>query len=143
MERRPPISTRTDTLFPHTSLFRSPDAAGRAGDGPNGEGGVRFGRIPVAEAAGAVLAPSGKLPSASFKKGRSLSAEDVAKLAEAGIEAVVAARLDPGDVPADDAATVVAEALCGEHVSMTAAFTGRANPVADAAGGVVAGDSVG
>src|SRR3546814_4984566 len=28
MIRRPPISTRTDTLFPYTPLFRSPD--GRA-----------------------------------------------------------------------------------------------------------------
>src|SRR3546814_15014664 len=25
MMRRPPISTRTDTLFPYTTLFRSPD----------------------------------------------------------------------------------------------------------------------
>src|SRR3546814_6827192 len=30
MIRRPPISTRTDTLFPYTTLFRSP---GEAGDG--------------------------------------------------------------------------------------------------------------
>src|SRR3546814_5301119 len=27
MIRRPPISTRTDTRFPHTTLFRSPGAA--------------------------------------------------------------------------------------------------------------------
>src|SRR3546814_4874639 len=27
MIRRPPISTRTDTLFPYTTLFRSPTAA--------------------------------------------------------------------------------------------------------------------
>src|SRR3546814_8158876 len=31
MIRRPPRSTRTDTLFPYTTLFRSPPAA-RAGD---------------------------------------------------------------------------------------------------------------
>src|SRR3546814_2190628 len=29
MIRRPPRSTRTDTLFPYTTLFRSPDLAGR------------------------------------------------------------------------------------------------------------------
>src|SRR3546814_6726508 len=29
MIRRPPRSTRTDTLFPHTTLFRSPGAAFR------------------------------------------------------------------------------------------------------------------
>src|SRR3546814_12988823 len=28
MIRRPPSSTRTDTLFPYTTLFRSPAAAG-------------------------------------------------------------------------------------------------------------------
>src|SRR3546814_20428531 len=30
MRRRPPRSTRTDTLFPYTTLFRSIDAEGRA-----------------------------------------------------------------------------------------------------------------
>src|SRR3546814_5910742 len=30
MIRRPPRSTRTETLFPYTSLFRSPDAHGGA-----------------------------------------------------------------------------------------------------------------
>src|SRR3546814_15288299 len=39
MIRRPPRSTRTDTLFPYTTLFRSAvpeaeDAHGRAGAGP-------------------------------------------------------------------------------------------------------------
>src|SRR3546814_8718374 len=33
MIRRPPRSTRTDTLFPYTTLFRSPHAA--AGAGPD------------------------------------------------------------------------------------------------------------
>src|SRR3546814_1424739 len=32
MIRRPPRSTRTDTLFPYTTLFRSHGAAGRRGD---------------------------------------------------------------------------------------------------------------
>src|SRR3546814_19466080 len=31
MRRRPPRSTRTDTLFPYTTLFRSPDIAGNVG----------------------------------------------------------------------------------------------------------------
>src|SRR3546814_8119283 len=41
MIRRPPISTRTDTLFPYTTLFRSPDllrrdpADGREHGGPD------------------------------------------------------------------------------------------------------------
>src|SRR3546814_15206237 len=32
MIRRPPRSKRTDTLFPYTTLFRSPDDGGRAAD---------------------------------------------------------------------------------------------------------------
>src|SRR3546814_19600904 len=32
MIRRPPRSTRTDTLFPYTTLFRSPDLGAVAGD---------------------------------------------------------------------------------------------------------------
>src|SRR3546814_1790617 len=38
MLRRPPRSTRTDTLFPYTTLFRSADGHGRAG-GSQGEAG--------------------------------------------------------------------------------------------------------
>src|SRR3546814_1328845 len=37
MIRRPPRSTRTDTLFPYTTLFRS-DIAGRANPGAAGGG---------------------------------------------------------------------------------------------------------
>src|SRR3546814_7338009 len=34
MIRRPPISTRTDTLFPYTTLFRSPRQTGSMPPGP-------------------------------------------------------------------------------------------------------------
>src|SRR3546814_10087024 len=34
MIRRPPISTRTDTLFPYTTLFRSGFVGSRAGEAP-------------------------------------------------------------------------------------------------------------
>src|SRR3546814_1340343 len=34
MIRRPPRSTRTDTLFPYTTLFRSPPSARRPGSVP-------------------------------------------------------------------------------------------------------------
>src|SRR3546814_1622820 len=42
MIRRPPRSTRTDTLFPYTTLFRSPErhhhGRGRRGAGPGAAG---------------------------------------------------------------------------------------------------------
>src|SRR3546814_1581861 len=39
MIRRPPRSTRTDTLFPYTTLFRSPDGAAAALRADSGEAG--------------------------------------------------------------------------------------------------------
>src|SRR3546814_4240014 len=53
MIRRPPRSTRTDTLFPYTTLFRSPGVVGEIAieeqPGVIGEGVVaaQHGRIPV------------------------------------------------------------------------------------------------
>src|SRR3546814_3208711 len=38
MIRRPPRSTRTDTLFPYTTLFRSRRGAGRLAEGTAGGG---------------------------------------------------------------------------------------------------------
>ncbi len=47
---------------------------------------------------------------------------------------VVAARIEPGDIPEDAAADAVARALAGAHVRCGRAFTGRANFYAEAAG---------
>src|SRR3546814_7620056 len=41
MIRRPPRSTRTDTLFPYTTLFRSCEGRGRLGGGAHGSRGVQ------------------------------------------------------------------------------------------------------
>jgi molybdenum cofactor cytidylyltransferase len=92
----------------------------------------------VAEAAGAILAHGVRHASLSFRKGRVLSAEDVAQLAEAGVAEIAIARLEPGDVPEDQAAARIAQAAGGEnadrHVRVGAAFTGRANLYAQVAG---------
>ena len=88
-----------------------------------------FGDTPLGEAEGAILAHSVRLGSIGFKKGRRLSAEDLAALGRAGIETVTAARLEAGDVPEDDAAGAVAAAILGEGLTASAAFTGRANLV--------------
>ncbi|MCH8926545.1 MAG: molybdopterin-binding protein [Proteobacteria bacterium] len=88
-----------------------------------------FGDTPLDQAEGAILAHSVKLGSIGFKKGRRLSAEDLAALGRAGIETVIAARLEAGDVHEDDAAGAVAAAILGEGLTASAAFTGRANLV--------------
>src|SRR3546814_2805585 len=57
MIRRPPRSTRTDTLFPYTTLFRSiGDACARRfrhGRSGPGAGAAETGRVPPGGAAGA------------------------------------------------------------------------------------------
>ena len=93
-----------------------------------------FGPTPLGEAEGAILAHSVKQGRIAFKKGRILSADDLKRLAEAGVAEVIAARLEDGDVHEDEAATQLAEAALGSGASLTAAFTGRCNLVAETAG---------
>jgi molybdenum cofactor cytidylyltransferase len=88
---------------------------------------MKFGAVPVAEAAGAILAHTLRVGSATFKKGRVLSPADIETLRAAGIASVTAARLDADDVPEDRAAATIAAALCGEGLVASAAFTGRVN----------------
>jgi len=98
---------------------------------------MRFGPTPAADAAGAILAHSRKVAGRVFRKGRVLSVEDAAALVADGVDTVIAARLDAGDVPEDEAATRIAAAASGPGLAAAAAFTGRANLIADTAGVVV------
>jgi molybdenum cofactor cytidylyltransferase len=95
---------------------------------------MEYGPLPLDRAEGAVLAHGVRLSGRSFKKGRVLSAEDVAALRAAGHDAVVAVRLEPGDVPEDAAAERVARAACGPGARCAAPFTGRCNLYADHGG---------
>ena len=72
-----------------------------------------FGDTPLAEAEGAILAHSLKLAKLSFKKGRRLSAEDVAALEAEGLASVVAARLEEGDRHEDEDV----DRLDAEHIA--------------------------
>lgn len=98
---------------------------------------MEFGPIPIAEAAGAILAHGIKLDGVALKKGRVLSAADLEALRAAGQTSVIAARLEPGDVPEDPAAAQIAAAIAGEGLTRSAAFTGRCNLFAAARGLVV------
>ncbi|SHI41505.1 molybdopterin-binding protein [Wenxinia saemankumensis] len=88
---------------------------------------MRFGPVPVDEAAGAILAHSTQLPGARLRKGRVLSAEDVAALAGAGHDSVTVARPDPGEIGEDPAADRLAAALLAPGLRASRAATGRAN----------------
>lgn len=70
-----------------------------------------------------------------IKKGRVLTAADLAALAAADIAEIVTASIEPGELAEDVAAARVAHAIAGEHLVIDDASTGRANLRA-AAGGV-------
>jgi molybdenum cofactor cytidylyltransferase len=95
---------------------------------------MKFARYPLAEAAGAILAHSLATPSGMIRKGRRLGADEIARLAASGHSAVVAARLEPGDVGEDEAAGRIASAATGDGARAAAPFTGRANVFAAAYG---------
>jgi molybdenum cofactor cytidylyltransferase len=88
---------------------------------------VKFETVAAANAEGAILAHGIQHGDVKYRKGRLLSAADVAALLGDGIEAVMVARLDADDVAEDEAASLLAEALAGDGVRVAAAFTGRAN----------------
>ncbi|MCC6920928.1 MAG: molybdopterin-binding/glycosyltransferase family 2 protein [Alphaproteobacteria bacterium] len=88
---------------------------------------MRFETIRVEDAVGAILAHGIQHGEARFKKGRVLTAADTAALAAAGVSEVTVAQLDADDVPEDEAAALLAEALAGDGVRVASAFTGRAN----------------
>jgi molybdenum cofactor cytidylyltransferase len=96
-----------------------------------------FAEMMLGDAEGALLAHSVKVKGASFKKGRRLSAADIAALAAAGEMQVTAVRLEPGDVPEDEAARAIAEAVAGAGLAVAAPFTGRANLTAATRGVLV------
>jgi molybdenum cofactor cytidylyltransferase len=95
---------------------------------------VIFGRLKLAEAEGAILAHTTRLPDGTLPKGARLSAEALARLAAGGHTHVPAALLEPGDVAENEAATRLADALLAPGLIPTRAGTGRANLVAAHAG---------
>ena len=95
---------------------------------------MRFGPVPVEEAVGALAAHSVRAGEAVVKKGSLVSADDAERLKAAGIETMVAVRLDPDDVGEDEAARRLAEAVAGRHVAVERPFTGRSNLFAETAG---------
>ena len=95
---------------------------------------MKFGRIALETAEGAVLAHTQRLAGRVLKKGSVLDAAALHALRDAGIDTLVAARLEPGDVNEDEAASRLADALLAPGLTRTRAGTGRVNLQADRAG---------
>ena len=98
---------------------------------------MKFGAVPVAKAEGGVAVHSIRQGGLVLKKGTLIGKDEIAALKAAGIEAIVVARTEPGDVPEDAAAAEIAAAVAGEGVHVERAFTGRANLFAETAGVLV------
>ncbi len=93
-----------------------------------------FGRIKLSQAEGAILAHTTRLENGVLHKGAKLTADSIARLRQAGHQAVTAALLQDGDVAENEAAARMADALLGAGLLRNRAGTGRANLVAGHAG---------
>jgi molybdenum cofactor cytidylyltransferase len=98
---------------------------------------MKFGAVPVAEAAGGVAVHSIRKSGLVLKKGTVIGESEIAALRAAGISEIMVARMEPGDVSEDVAAAEIAAAAAGEGVRVDRAFTGRANLFAENAGVLV------
>src|SRR5262249_274151 len=95
---------------------------------------VKFGSVPLHEAEGGIAVHSIRQNGVVLKKGTLIAKTEINPLHRAGIPELTVARLEPGDVPEDDAAGAIADALAGEGVHVDRAYTGRANLFAESAG---------
>lgn len=95
---------------------------------------MKFGPVAIADAEGAVLAHALNVNGKRLPKGRSLSKDDLNALRAAGIERVIAALLEPGDIGEDEAAKRVAAVIALKGVKATPPGTGRVNFHASEAG---------
>ena len=95
---------------------------------------MKFGRIALAAGEGAILAHSVRGPGVALKKGEVIGPAHIAALEGAGIDAIVAATLEPGDITENVAASRLAARVAGANVRLELPFTGRCNLMAEAAG---------
>ncbi len=98
---------------------------------------MKFGLVAVADAEGGILAHSVRHPGGVFKKGTRLDGGTLSALKAAGVDSVVVAELEPGDVHEDEAAGRLAAAAAGVGVRVEPPSTGRSNLYAETAGVLV------
>lgn len=95
---------------------------------------MKFGIIRVGEAEGAIAAHTVRAGDVVVRKGATISGDDVARLAAAGLGELVAVRLETGDIDENSAADQLARAIAGRAVVTEKPFTGRVNLFAAAPG---------
>mgnify|MGYP005809765495 CR=1 FL=1 len=95
---------------------------------------MKFGSVPLALSEGAIVAHAIKSDGLVLKKGDIVRAEHIAALKAAGIDAIVVARLEEGDIGENEAAHRLAESLAGANLQLEPPFTGRCNLMAASPG---------
>ena len=95
---------------------------------------MKFGPVPVAQAGGAISAHAVRVGEARLKKGQVIGPAEQAALREAGVDSVIVAQLEPGDIVENEAAMQLARALGGAHLRLDPPFTGRVNLFAETVG---------
>jgi molybdenum cofactor cytidylyltransferase len=95
---------------------------------------VKFGRVPLEDADGAILVHTIKTGQATIRKGTRLGAPQLSALRAEGLESVMVARLEPDDADENAAASAIANAATGPHVSHSDAANGRCNLIAETQG---------
>lgn len=97
---------------------------------------MKFGPVPLTEAEGKILGHNiaGIDGRRVLRKGKPLTAADVAYLRQMGRRAVYVAEIEADDVDENSAAARIAQAAMGSHLRLSEPTTGRANLYADALG---------
>ncbi|MBD24805.1 MAG: 4-diphosphocytidyl-2C-methyl-D-erythritol kinase [Candidatus Marinimicrobia bacterium] len=91
---------------------------------------MKFGPVPITKAQGLVLGHTFRQGGTILKKGHVISAADIAAFRALGVEEVIGARLEPGDISENAAALHLAQELCGDNITISDARTGRCNLIA-------------
>ena len=95
---------------------------------------MKFGPVAVSESEGGFVAHAVRRGDFVLKKGERVGRAQIAALQAHGVEEIVVAQLEPGDVNEDEAARRLALAVAGEHVRVASPFTGRANLFSEVGG---------
>jgi molybdopterin biosynthesis enzyme len=97
---------------------------------------MKFGPIPINQAVGKILGHNiaGADGRRLFRKGHTITQDDLTALHSTGRAVVYVAQLEAGDVDEDSAARRIAEAVMGQNLYTSRAATGRVNLKADALG---------
>ena len=95
---------------------------------------MKFGRLPVTEAEGGILAHSVKYRDINLKKGAVISAQHIRSLSRAGCESVVVARLEATDLDENETARRIAGLVAGDNLRARRPGNGRSDILADRTG---------